>query len=81
MSSKPRDLVRVVGVSAAHHGRWQELYRAYGEFYQAPITPEALRETWRWLLDPAHPLLFVLRAAMAALLVMFVLIAARAARR
>jgi GNAT superfamily N-acetyltransferase len=55
MSSKQRDLVRVVGVSAERHGRWQELYQAYGEFYQAPITPEALRETWRWLLDPAHP--------------------------
>jgi hypothetical protein len=33
------------------------------------------------MLDPAHPLLFVLRAAMAALLVVFVLVAFTAARR
>src|SRR3954465_6840128 len=39
---------------AADRDRWQQLYRAYAEFYREPVTDEQLDRVWSWLTDPAH---------------------------
>jgi GNAT superfamily N-acetyltransferase len=46
----------IVPLAPGHEQAWQALYRAYGVFYRAPIADDALAATWRWLLDPRHPL-------------------------
>lgn len=51
----PLQGISIVPDSEVHHSDWQALYRHYGEFYQSPITNEALAATWAWLLDPHHP--------------------------
>jgi len=34
--------------------RWRELYRAYADFYQEPVTDEQLDLVWSWISDPEH---------------------------
>ena len=44
-------------VSAPEHadrGRWEELYRAYADFYREPVTAEQLDRVWSWVMDPTH---------------------------
>lgn len=33
---------------------WQELFRAYGVFYETDFTDEVFDGVWAWLLDPGH---------------------------
>jgi len=44
-------------VSAPEHGdrgRWEELYRAYADFYREAVTAEQLDRVWSWVMDPTH---------------------------
>ena len=38
----------------ADRGRWEELYRAYADFYREPVTAEQLDRVWSWVMDPTH---------------------------
>ena len=38
----------------ADRGRWEELYRAYADFYRESVTAEQLDRVWSWVMDPAH---------------------------
>jgi GNAT superfamily N-acetyltransferase len=51
MSEQP---YTVSAPEAADRERWQELYRAYAEFYREPVNDEQLDRVWSWLTDPAH---------------------------
>lgn len=35
---------------------WQKLYRAYGEFYNHPVTDVGLDTVWKWIMDEGHVL-------------------------
>ena len=50
-------------VSAPEHGdraRWEELYRAYADFYREPVTAEQLNRAWSWVMDPTHDVMALL---------------------
>jgi GNAT superfamily N-acetyltransferase len=34
--------------------RWEELYRAYADFYQEAVTEAQLDRVWSWVTDPDH---------------------------
>ena len=34
---------------------WSDLYRAYADFYQSPMSDTILDRSWSWLMDPNHP--------------------------
>lgn len=36
------------------YARWQELYQAYGAFYETAMPPDKLELVWSWLHDPHH---------------------------
>jgi ribosomal protein S18 acetylase RimI-like enzyme len=41
-------------IAAADRSAWQELFRAYGVFYETDFPDEVFDGVWRWLLDPEH---------------------------
>jgi ribosomal protein S18 acetylase RimI-like enzyme len=42
-------------MSAGDRAQWEELFLAYGVFYETSFGPEVLEGVWGWLMDPAHP--------------------------
>ena len=38
----------------ADRDRWEELYRAYADFYREPLTDAQLDRVWSWVTDPGH---------------------------
>ena len=41
-------------IAAADRAAWQELFRAYGVFYETEFGDDVLDGVWKWLLDPDH---------------------------
>jgi ribosomal protein S18 acetylase RimI-like enzyme len=41
-------------IAPADRAAWQELFRAYGVFYETDFTDDVFDGVWAWLLDPAH---------------------------
>lgn len=41
-------------VAPGDRAAWQELFRAYGVFYETDFTDEVFDGVWAWLLDPEH---------------------------
>lgn len=46
--------VRVVRAEPQHKQAWDDLYRAYAEFYRVEQTPAMRDRVWGWIHDPAH---------------------------
>jgi ribosomal protein S18 acetylase RimI-like enzyme len=42
-------------IAEADWSEWEELFVAYGVFYETSFTPEVLEGVWHWLMDEAHP--------------------------
>ena len=51
--TSPSPLIRTV--RPADREQWEELFLAYGVFYETAFTPEILEGVWQWLMDAAHP--------------------------
>ncbi len=49
-----RTMVEIRPVAPGDRAAWQELFRAYGVFYETDFTDEVFDGVWAWLLDPAH---------------------------
>ncbi len=41
-------------IAPADRAAWQELFRAYGVFYETEFGDDVFDGVWAWLLDPAH---------------------------
>ncbi|HEX2905113.1 MAG TPA: GNAT family N-acetyltransferase [Jatrophihabitans sp.] len=50
------DAWMTTAVRPEDRARWDELYIAYGDFYETPMPPDKLDRVWGWLADPAHVL-------------------------
>jgi GNAT superfamily N-acetyltransferase len=48
------DPVRIRPIAASDRDAWQELFRAYGVFYETDFTDDVFDGVWAWLLDPGH---------------------------
>ena len=46
--------VEIRPIAPADRAAWQELFRAYGVFYETDFTDEVVDGVWAWLLDPEH---------------------------
>ena len=54
MSDTARPVVRPV--TREDRERWQELFLAYGVFYEENFPPEVVEGVWAWLMEENHPL-------------------------
>jgi ribosomal protein S18 acetylase RimI-like enzyme len=41
-------------IATGDRAAWQELFRAYGVFYETEFSDEVFDGVWAWLLDPGH---------------------------
>lgn len=48
--------LQLISPTPAHQQGWVQLYQAYGDFYEHPVSADTLATVWRWLNDTAHPL-------------------------
>jgi ribosomal protein S18 acetylase RimI-like enzyme len=46
--------IRIRPIAASDRDAWQELFRAYGVFYETDFTGDVYDGVWAWLLDPEH---------------------------
>ena len=53
MSKQSTPTVRLV--RAGDRARWEELFHAYGVFYEEDFPPSTLEGVWNWLMQPDHP--------------------------
>ena len=53
MTEKTAPVVRLV--TAGDRERWQELFLAYGVFYEEEFPPEVVEGVWAWLMEENHP--------------------------
>ena len=53
MTEKTAPVVRLV--TAGDRERWQELFLAYGVFYEEEFLPEVVEGVWAWLMEENHP--------------------------
>ena len=53
MTEKTAPVVRLV--TAGDCERWQELFLAYGVFYEEEFPPEVVEGVWAWLMEENHP--------------------------
>jgi len=42
-------------IAPGDRSQWEELFLAYGVFYETSFSPEILEGVWGWLVDPDHP--------------------------
>ena len=54
MSDMPTPVVRPV--TPEDRERWQELFLAYGVFYEESFSAEVVEGVWAWLMEESHPL-------------------------
>jgi hypothetical protein len=54
MSDMPTPVVRPV--TPEDRERWQELFLAYGVFYEENFPAEVVEGVWAWLMEESHPL-------------------------
>ena len=54
MSERGEVVVRPV--APEDRARWEQLFLAYGNFYQTTFTPKILEGVWGWLMSEEHPL-------------------------
>jgi GNAT superfamily N-acetyltransferase len=51
--TQPSDIeIRPIG--AGDRAQWEELFLAYGVFYETAFTPEIIKGVWEWLMNPQH---------------------------
>lgn len=48
-------MVEIRDIQENDRARWEELFLAYGVFYQTDFTPDILEGVWAWLMDDATP--------------------------
>ena len=53
MTEKTAPVVRLV--TAGDRERWQELFLAYGVFYEEEFPPGVVDGVWAWLMEENHP--------------------------
>lgn len=46
--------IEIRPIASGDRAAWQELFRAYGVFYETEFGDEVFDGVWLWLLDPAH---------------------------
>jgi GNAT superfamily N-acetyltransferase len=46
--------VEIRPIAPGDRAAWQELFRAYGVFYETAFTDDVFDGVWAWLLDPGH---------------------------
>ncbi|HFB67275.1 MAG TPA: GNAT family N-acetyltransferase [Aeromonadales bacterium] len=48
-------IIQVTDLSIEDRLPWEQLYRAYADFYEVPMTPEILDRVWEWIFATDYP--------------------------